>query len=309
MGRDALVRRFDVTARARRLRGEPFPHVLLAGAPGMGKTSIARGLAALLGGRLHDVAGPLLFDKGALLRLLLGMREGDVLFLDEVHGIPRPVLEVLYGAMQGEGITLPLRAGSRRKTVCFVLPRFTLIAATTEPGSLPDAFTSRCGLVEHLAAYRPEELARILEARAKKAGRPAAPGAARTVADASTGTPRDALRRMEQVVDEAVVAEVPRITRDFAAAALGRLGFSPEGLWPVERAYVDLLPEGGQAVSLGRIAQSLGLDTRAVSFDVEPRLLRRQLVRVTPQGRVRGAQARPARRVVAAAANGALPGG
>ena len=114
---------------------------------------------------------------------------------------------------------------------------------------------------------------------------------------------------MEQVVDEAVVAEVPRITHDFATAALRRMGLSAEGLWPVERAYLDLLPGGGQAVSLARIAQGLGLDARAVSQDVEPRLLRRDLVRVTPQGRVRSARARPARAVPAIAANGALPGG
>ncbi len=308
LGREALVYRFDVTARARRLRGEPFPHVLLSGAPGMGKTSIARGLAAMLGGRLHDIVGPLLFDKVTLLRQLLEMEDGDVLFLDEVHGVPRPVLEVLYRAMESGEISLPLRAGARQKMVRFVLPRVTLLAATTEPGTLPGAFTSRFGFVEHLVPYGREDLARIAAARAKKAGRPVAPEAAMTVAEASTGTPRDALRRMDQVLDEAALHDVPRVTRAFTQATFERLGWSPDGLWPLERSYLDLVPAGGQAVSLGRIAGALGLDVKAVAWDVEPRLVRRDFVRVTPRGRVRGAAGRARRRSLATAA-GASPAG
>ncbi|MDJ0523119.1 MAG: AAA family ATPase [Planctomycetota bacterium] len=265
-GQDSLLDRLVDTERGARARGRPFPHTLLVGPPGTGKTTLSRGIAALIGARFHTTCGPLLAQPGALDALLDGVGQGDVVFVDEVHAVPRPVLEVLYESMD---------AG-----------RFTLLAATTEEGDLPDPLHSRFGLVEALTFFAVEDLASIVQACAEREGFVVASEAALRIAGAARGTPREALRLAERAMDEAAAAGRRTLGALQVEATLTRLGFDRDGLNPTERRYLRLLRSCRGPTPLARIARMLGLNCRTLLRHVEPFLFTRGLVRVTPRGRV-----------------------
>ncbi len=286
VGQDALRERFEVTARGSQARGKGFPHTILLGPPGTGKTTIAQALATSLSRRLLKASGPLLGDVHQLVRLLADLRQGDVLFLEEVHAVPRPLLEALYEALAEGSISLTLQAGAQARAVTFVLPAFTLVAATTEEGDLPAPFLARFGLREALAPYRREVLAEIVTRRATAQGFTLDAGAAARLAAFARATPREALRLLDRALDDAASRGALHVGEPAVAACLARLGYDEQGLAPLEQRYVATLRASPRPVPLKRLAALLGAAVSTLLRDVEPFLFGRGLIDVTPHGRI-----------------------
>ncbi len=267
VGQAALLGRLETALRGSQARERAFPHVLFTGPPGTGKTTFARGIADCLGTKLHEVCGPLLRDGPDLFRVLGSMRPGEVLFLDEVHAVPRAVLEALYQEMLER-------------------PAFTVIAATTEEGDLPDALRSRFGLRESLGHYELDDLAALVAAKAAKEDFTLSRRAAAQVATSARGTPREALRLLDRVLDAVAGSHRTHVARRDVDRVLRALGYDDDGLEPAERRYLDVLRESRGPVSLSRLARMLGESPSTVSRHLEPRLFRRGLVHMTPHGRI-----------------------
>ncbi len=290
VGQEARVERLQAVAEGARARGRPFPHTLFTGPAGTGKTRLARGIAASLGRRPVEITAPLVTERATWVRLLASLEEGDVLFLDEAHALPRALVDTLLQALAEARLTLAVSDGVRARAITLVLPRFTLVAATTDEGRLPASFRSRFGLREPLVHYGPEELATLVRAAAQAQGAETTPEAARRLAESARGTPREALRLLDRALDDAAARGVPtagttHLDAAGAGGALTRLGYDPEGLDPTEHRYVEVLRESRTPVPLSRLSRMLGASPGTLVEHVEPYLFERGLVHMTLGGR------------------------
>jgi len=304
VGHDVRLERFRIECEGGLVLGEPFPHTLLSGPPGTGKTTIARALAATSGARLISVSGPSLKDVPALICQLASLAEGDMLFIDEVHAAGRPVLETLYEAMADRRLSLTFRSGSRSKTVTFQLPPFTVLAATTETGDLPRPLVSRFELRECFDLYEEADLAVLATAEAERKGFSLGARAAIRLARMARGTPRELLRLLDRAVRVAAARKQWTIPRAVVDACLTRLGYDAEGLKPEEHRYLALLRGSVSPLPVKRLAEMLSMHLRTILDEIEPYLCRRGLLRVTPRGRVAGPWPRPLGAAVAPCAEG-----
>jgi Holliday junction DNA helicase RuvB len=268
-----------------RHEGAPLRHILLHGPAGLGKTTLARIVAREMGTTCRQVSGPVVKEVGALLGLLTSLGEGDVLFIDEIHGLPRPVAEFLYEAMEDGVVSLPVSCGIHRRTLQVRLRPFTVVGATTDPDLLEPSFRGRFALREQLEFYEAGDVAEILRRAAARAGRTLEPAAARGLASVSRDTPREGLALLESVLDEAVPAGRQRIDANLIADVLASLEIDDRGLRPLDRRYLGVLEDEGRPVGRTTLARRLGVTGEALLELHEPYLIRRGFVRVTPLGR------------------------
>jgi Holliday junction DNA helicase RuvB len=288
VGQGQLVEHLRIVLEAAVQRGQPVDHLLFAGPPGLGKTSLAGIVAAELGVGLRVTSGPVLARAGDLASLLTDLQEGDVLFIDEIHRMNRSVEEVLYPAMEDAKLDFLIGKGPTARSIRLDLPRFTLIGATTRTGLVSSPLRDRFGFLGRLDLYAVEDLEAIVLRSARILGvNIDAEGAVR-IAGRSRGTPRIANRLLRRVRDFVEVRGDGVITGDAAQRGLELFGVDELGLDKVDRAILDALCRrfSGRPVGLTTLAQCVGEETETLEDAYEPFLLQQGLIQRTPRGRV-----------------------
>jgi len=293
VGQPQLKEHLDIVLQAARRRGQPADHVLLAGPPGLGKTSMAGIVATEMGVGLRITSGPALVRAGDLAAILTDLREGDVLFIDEIHRLGRAVEEILYPAMEDFKLDILIGKGPTARAIRLDLPPFTLVGATTRTGLITGPLRDRFGFVARLDYYSAEDLEAIVVRAASILGVHLERGGAREIARRARGTPRIANRLLKRVRDFAEIRADGRVTEETASAGLALFGVDDLGLDKVDRAILAAVCErfGGGPVGLSTLAVSVGEEPETVEDVYEPYLLQRGLLMRTPRGRVATPQA------------------
>jgi Holliday junction DNA helicase RuvB len=287
VGQPAVKEKLGIFLQAAKQRGEALDHVLLAGPPGLGKTSLASILAAEMGVGFHQTSGPVLEKKGDLAAVLTQLGEHDVLFIDEIHRLNRSIEETLYPAMEDFQLDVMLGQGPSARALRLDLPRFTLVGATTRSGLLASPLRDRFGVVERLDYYQPSELAQIIVRSAGLLGVAIDDEGAATLAGRSRGTPRIANRLLRRVRDVVEVRGHERIDAQVAEDALTLLEVDSRGLDELDRKILRILCETfeGRPVGLGTLADAVGESADTIEDVYEPYLLQEGLIQRTPRGR------------------------
>ncbi|MBR4208720.1 MAG: Holliday junction branch migration DNA helicase RuvB [Lachnospiraceae bacterium] len=269
-------------------RGEPLDHVLLYGPPGLGKTTLAGIIANEMGVNMKITAGPAIEKPGEMAAILNNLKEGDVLFVDEIHRLNRQVEEVLYPAMEDYAIDIVIGKGATARSIRLNLPHFTLVGATTRAGMLTAPLRDRFGVVHRLEFYTKEELKTIVLRSAKVLNVEIEPEGAALIAARSRGTPRIANRLLKRLRDFAQVKYDGRITADVAEFALDILQVDKMGLDRMDREVLLSIIQkfGGGPVGLETLATSVGEDVGTLEDVCEPYLIQSGLLLRTPRGRM-----------------------
>jgi Holliday junction DNA helicase RuvB len=288
VGQGELKEHLTILLEAARRRGQAADHVLLAGPPGLGKTSLAGIVANEMDVRMHVTSGPAIERAGDLAAILTNLDESDVLFIDEIHRLPRAVEEVLYPAMEDFQLDIILGKGPAARSIRLDLPRFTLVGATTRTGLITGPLRDRFGLTARLDYYEPADLQLIILRAAGILGVEIDAEGAGEIAGRARGTPRIANRLLRRVRDFAEVRAAGRVDRETAHAGLLLYGVDELGLDKVDRAVLTALCGrfGGGPVGLKTLAISVGEPEETVEDVYEPFLIQQGLVMRTHRGRV-----------------------
>ncbi|MCS7160783.1 MAG: Holliday junction branch migration DNA helicase RuvB [Gemmatales bacterium] len=288
IGQKAVVERLRIAINACKKLGEPLSHILFDGPPGLGKTTFATVLPQELETTIQMTSGPALTKPADLMPYLTNAQEGSILFIDEIHRLPRVVEEFLYTAMEDFRVDLVLGEGLHARTVSLPLKRFTLVGATTRSGMLSGPLRDRFKMHEHLEFYSVEELAEIVLINARKLKTPIEKEAAWELAKRSRGTPRLANARLWWARHYAASEHEGAITLDVARAALQMAEIDEAGLDRQDRRYLEVLVEvfGGGPVGIEALSATLNLAQDTLADEIEPYLLRAQFIIRTPRGRV-----------------------
>jgi len=288
IGQEALKEQLAVSIAAASSRQEALDHVLLAGPPGLGKTSLAQIIAAELDVPFVQTAGPALERKGDVAAFLTALEPRSVFFVDEIHRLPRALEETFYPAMEDRALPITVGQGAGARVVTIDLPPFTLVGATTRTGLLSTPLRDRFGIQHRLDHYDPRDLARIVRRSARLLGVEIEDAGAIAVAHRSRGTPRVANRLLKRVRDYAEVRGGGVVTAVIADAALDLLEVDHLGLDRLDREILRTICEkfGGGPVGLSTLAAAVGEEQDTVEDVYEPYLLQRALLERTPRGRV-----------------------
>src|SRR3990167_5834772 len=292
-GQTAILKNLTVALKAARSRKESLEHLLLYGPPGLGKTTLAHIIAKEMGVNIRVTSGPAIERTGDLASILTGLEDGDVLFIDEIHRLNKPVEETLYPAMEDYCLDIVIGKGPSARTLRLDLPRFTIVGATTRAGMLSGPLRDRFGVVHRMVFYNPSDLEEIIVKAAKKLKIAIDKEAILTIAKRARGTPRIALRLLKRARDFAQVHGEGDISFDLCEKALGLIEVDSLGLDALDKRYLKSIIEkhGGGPVGVETIAASLAEDVGTIEEIVEPYLLQIGFLKRTKSGRVATADA------------------
>ena len=288
VGQHSLREKLEIILEAARRRDQPVDHVLFAGPPGLGKTTLAGIMASEMGAGLRITSGPALVRSGDVAAILTDLQRGDVLFIDEIHRMGRAVEELLYPAMEDFQLDIVLGRGPTARSIRLDLPRFTLVGATTRTGLITGPLRDRFGIVARLELYSDAELEDIVHRTGVVLGVELTPGGASEIARRSRGTPRLAIRLLRRVRDFVEVRGKGVITEEAAREGLSVFGVDQLGLDSLDLKILDILCVrfAGRPVGLSTLAVSVGEEPETVEDVYEPFLLQAGLIMRTPRGRV-----------------------
>jgi len=294
VGQEGVKERLRIFIQAARARGEPLDHVLLLSPPGLGKTTLAHILAQAMEARIRVSSGPAIERPGDLAAILTRLEHGDILFIDEIHRLRRPVEEVLYPAMEDYKLDIVLGEGPHARSIRLDVAPFTLVGATTREGLLTSPLRDRFEVTFRMEFYSPEELAIVVGRAAGRLGIEAAEDGAHELASRARGTPRIALRLLRRARDVAQVEGTTTVDRALACRTLEMLGIDEAGLDSADRNLLSVVLgrfDGGP-VGLETLAAATGEDKDTIAEVFEPYLITQGFLRRTPQGRVATERAR-----------------
>jgi len=288
VGQKELVKNIEISILAAKQRKEPLEHILLSGPPGLGKTSLAHIIAKEMGTRITATSGPAIERAGDLIGILTNLEKGDILFIDEIHRLPKIVEEFLYPAMESFQIDFVIDKGPYAKTIKFNLKPFTLVGATTRSGLLSAPLRGRFGMFYHLDFYSAEELALIIKNSARILSILIDDESCLEIARRSRGTPRIANRLLRRIRDYAQVANVKKITLEIVDEALNNLGIDKAGFDEIDRKVLKtiLFTYAGGPVGIESLAASLNEEPDTIIDMIEPYLLKAGYIKRTSRGRV-----------------------
>jgi len=288
IGQTEMKENLSVFMGAAKKRKESLDHVLLYGPPGLGKTTMAYVIANEMGGAIKLVNGPSIERPGDLAAILSEIEPGDILFIDEIHRLPRVVEEVLYGAMEDFSLSILVNQGGSSHVLSMPLPPFTLVGATTRAGDLSSPLRARFGISIKIDFYSSDELRQIIERTSKVLDTPIDPLASSLLSKRSRGTPRIANRLFKRVRDFANFRGLSSISYDLTLEALSALKIDSLGLDEVDIRYLNTIIDRfhGGPVGLEAIASSIGEEVSNLEDVYEPYLIMSGLINRTPRGRV-----------------------